>query len=108
MASTLEKQFTSQLLAARIPAPEKEFLFSDERAWRFDFAWPSVLLAVEIHGGGWVRGRHHREKGMSEDSRKHTEATLAGWTVASFTSEMVKNGEAIRYTAKLIEQFFGE
>lgn len=108
MASTLEKQFASQLLAARLPEPEKEFLFSDDREWRFDFAWPSVLLAIEIHGGGWVEGKHHREAGMSKDARKHADAVLAGWTVVAFPGGMVKSGEAIRYTAKLIDQFFGE
>ncbi len=23
--------------------------------WRFDFAWPALMLAVHVNGGAWVR-----------------------------------------------------
>ena len=37
--------------------PEREFRFC-ERRWRFDFAWPSHKVAVEIDGGIFIHGRH--------------------------------------------------
>jgi len=65
--------------------------FSFERDFRFDFAIIHKLLAVEVHGGGFVRGRHHREQGMSEDFEKHNAATALGWRIIYTTSSMLNN-----------------
>lgn len=68
-------------------APEREYEFSAARGWRLDFAWPSIKLAVEIHGGQWTRGRHQRGKGFAADLEKMNAAQLAGWTVLQFTTD---------------------
>lgn len=106
MPSALELQFLGQLKAARILDPETEHQFDVGRAWRFDFAWPSLLLAVEIHGGGWVGGRHHRPKGMNEDCLKVAEAQLQGWTVFTFTGDLVKGGQAVSIMKRCFDQIF--
>ena len=70
-----------------LPAPEREYRFHPTRRWRFDFAWPEVKVAVEIHGGIWSGGRHTRGKGLAKDCEKHNAATKLGWRVLYYTSK---------------------
>ena len=42
--------------------PERELVFQSSRKWRFDFAFPEKMLAVEIEGLGG--GRHHADRGI--------------------------------------------
>lgn len=58
----------------------REHVFHAERKWRFDFAFPSQKLAVEIDG----RGRHQRVAGVRADCEKGNEAALLGWRVLHF------------------------
>lgn len=67
---------------AGVPLPdEKEYGFHDDRQWRFDYAWTTEQVALEIEGGVFTRGRHVRGKGYSGDMEKYNEAQLAGWLV---------------------------
>ncbi len=53
-----------------------EYPFDKARRWRFDFAFPSQKLAIEVDG------RYHRtHKGQHADSEKFNEATRQGWRV---------------------------
>ena len=56
--------------------------------WRFDFAWPALMLAVHVDGGAWVPGggRHTRDAAFAADHDKMNRATLPGWRVLRFTS----------------------
>lgn len=83
-----------QLRLAGLPEPEREFLFHRKRKWRFDLAWPELLIAVEVEGGIWVGGRHVRGEGYEADCEKYNEAQLAGWMVLRFTPGMIKKGKA--------------
>jgi very-short-patch-repair endonuclease len=86
--SDLEESFvTLWRLHGRPEQPCREHRFHSERRWRFDFAWPCSKVAVELDGGAWRRGRHHRPQGFREDCRKHNAASLAGWTVLRYTAE---------------------
>lgn len=114
--SELEIQFARlwNTLAGEIPMPQREFKFNDQRGWRFDFAWPSQKLALEIEGdtrgravichacGARVRsvgtagklgrelrlgGRHTRATGFQSDCDKYNTATALGWSILRFTSE---------------------
>lgn len=76
--------------------PVEEHYFSESRKYRFDLAWPERMLAVEVEGGIWSRGRHNRPAGYEEDCRKYNYAQLEGWKVLRFTSDQVKRKEAIR------------
>jgi len=69
-----------------LPAPEAEYRFHEKRKWRFDFAWPDSMVAVEIEGGTFVRGRHTRGMGHHKDCEKYNQATLLGWRVLRFTA----------------------
>jgi hypothetical protein len=78
-----------------LPAPVREHRFAPPRRWRFDFAWPSRLLALEIEGGAWVNGRHVRGRGYEADCEKYAEATLRGWKVLRVTPGMLRDGRAM-------------
>ena len=67
-----------------LPAPEREYRFDPKRRWRFDFAWPSLRIAVEIEGGVWVRGRHVRPTGYLADLEKYNRAVVLGWRVLRY------------------------
>ena len=68
-------------LECGLPVPEFEWRFHPVRRWRFDLAWPSYKLALEVEGGVWTGGRHSRGKGMVADMAKYNTATLMGWRV---------------------------
>ncbi|ADP20074.1 MULTISPECIES: endonuclease domain-containing protein [Achromobacter] len=95
-----EEEFVLQLRALRLPAPEREFRFHPNRAFRFDFAWPKLpcgrRLAVEIEGGIHSGGRHVRPQGYKRDLEKYNSAVALGWTLLRFSSSMVFNGEAVQ------------
>lgn len=93
--STLEILFYNQLKDEQLPVPVHEHPFASNRKWRFDFAWPDKMLAVEIEGGTWTQGRHSRPKGFSDDCQKYNHAALLGWRVLRYTGDMVRKGEAV-------------
>ena len=55
-----ERAFLANLWAIGVIAPIPEFRFHPVRKWRWDYAYPSVKLAIEVDGGIWVRGKHGR------------------------------------------------
>jgi hypothetical protein len=73
-----------------------EYRFHSRRRWRFDWAWPSARVALEIEGGAWTQGRHTRGAGFVADMEKYNAATLAGWRVLRVTPQQFENGEAGR------------
>lgn len=93
--SVLELDLLFQMRAINLPQPEFEFTFAKPRRWRFDFAWPDKMIAVEVEGGNWIMGRHNRSDGFEKDCEKYNTAALLGWKVLRFTGDMVKDGRAI-------------
>jgi len=75
----------------------EEFRFAAPRRWRFDLAWPEVMLACEVDGGGFVNGRHSRGRGIENDCEKISQATALGWRVMRVTPGQIKRGEALRW-----------
>ena len=74
----------------RGPAPVRELQFAKSlgRRFRWDFAWPEQLVAVEVQGGIWTRGRHSRGgKAQIAESDKMNIAALLGWRVLFLTTE---------------------
>ena len=76
----------NRILAAKLPAPVREYKFSESRRWKFDFAWPERMIAVEIEGGIWSAGRHTRGIGFVLDCQKYNAAAIAGWRVLRYTT----------------------
>ena len=74
------------------------------RAWRFDFAWPALMLAVECEGGTWSGGRHTRGDGYAKDTDKYNAASLAGWAVLRFTGDRIESGAALEIIEQALRQ----
>lgn len=124
--SYLENMLAAQLEAYGLPEPETEHRFCalacggtgsglrdrlkkfgdqvgiDCKDWRMDFAWPEIGLAVEVEGGAFG-GRHTRGKGFESDLEKYHVAQHLGFTVYRCGEKLVKNGEAARLVARLVE-----
>lgn len=87
----LQNRVRAQLVG--LPDPVTELIFHPKRKWRFDYAWPTRMIALEVHGGIHSGGRHTRGRGFVEDRAKMNEATLLGWTVLEVTPEHIKSGQ---------------
>ena len=95
MTSNAEESLATILRWAGLLAPIREHCFAPPRRWRFDFAWPERLLAVEVEGGSFIAGRHSRGAGFEADAEKYNEAALIGWRVLRVTPRMVDDGRAL-------------
>ena len=103
-ASEAEILFDTQVQQAGLHGGMlKEYVFARPRKWRFDFAWPEPMVAVEIDGGGFVAGRHTRGKGFEMDAEKLNAATEKGWRVLRVTPDQVSRGEALQWLANTLE-----
>ena len=109
--SKLESRFLIYLRSEHIPAPVAEYRFVAEmvgtgrglrqrltaqglKDWRYDFAWPEHLIAVEIEGGTWSGGRHNRGRGYAGDCEKYNRAMGLGWQVYRLTADHLRGGNA--------------
>jgi hypothetical protein len=92
-----EDELIFQISTTGMDAPEREYRFDTRngRKWRFDMAWVYKRIAVEVHGGVWIKGggRHNREIG--KDAEKRNAAQLQGWDVYEFTPDQIKSGAAL-------------
>lgn len=73
--------FALVLAKEGIPMPVSEHKFHPKRKWRFDYAWPEQMIALEVEGGVWIAGRHTRASGYVKDMEKYNEAACLGWLV---------------------------
>ena len=102
MKSNLEETLLLHIRSSKLPSPEREYKFHKTRRFRFDFAWPDLMFAVECEGGTWAKGRHTTGAGFEADCMKYDEALRLGWTVYRCTGAMVKSGRAIETIMMLI------
>jgi hypothetical protein len=111
MKKTTKKSILEYLFLAQmrdeicIPEPVQEYKFHHTRRFRFDFAWPSVLIAAEVQGGQWVTGggRHQRGAHLDNEYEKLNLAAMGGWRVFLFTTNMVEDGRAIATLKEFFE-----
>ncbi len=92
MPSHLEAGFVNcwRMIARGAPDFVREHAFAaPERKWRFDFAWPSAKVAVEIEGGVYRRGRgaHTAIGKFLGDVEKYNAAVIRGWAVLRYTEK---------------------
>ena len=97
-----EETFALHLRAAGIDGFEREYRFAPPRRWKFDFANPALMVALEVEGGTWTRGRHCTGTGYAADCEKYSTAAVLGWRVLRFTTDQVKSGMALRMLQQAI------
>lgn len=102
MKSDLEELLAWYMHVAGMPVPEREYKFHPTRRWRFDFAYPDKMIAIEVEGGTWVNGAHNRGGHYQSDCEKYNAAVLLGWKVLRFTRAMVE-GNAIKTIQDLMQ-----
>ncbi|MCS7295531.1 MAG: hypothetical protein NZ761_09060 [Dehalococcoidia bacterium] len=91
-----------QVRALGLPEPEREYRFLPGRRFRFDFAWPSARVALEIEGGRFAGGRHVRPEGYARDVVKYSAAAALGWRVIRAVPEQVEDGRAVLLVAAVL------
>ncbi len=105
--------FALQCRAYQLPEPVRELMFAKQigRRWRFDFAWPDYMLAVEVEGlvvfrgkdgALQVKGRHASITGFKADALKYAEAAVLGWTVLRFEQSQVRDRTAVNYSQRVL------
>ena len=102
--SQIEETLLFHIRAIGLPEPEREFHFSEDRGWRFDFAYPARRIAIECEGGTRSGGRHVRGQGYEEDCRKYNAAVLDGWQILRFTGAMIEDGTAFATIERALSQ----
>lgn len=124
--SILEDNLYTQMQQCNVDLPEREYrlfahyvgmgrglrarlLRAGLRDWRFDFAWPSRCIAIEVQGGTWSSGSHVRGRGYESDCEKSNAAQMLGWRVYQVTTDMITDGRALRLIERILEheQFTG-
>ena len=88
-SSRLEQRFMALWELADCPPLEREYRFDEVRRWRFDFAHPVSMVAIEIEGGTYSGGRHTRHEGYTADCEKYNYAQMGGWQVYRLTASMI-------------------
>jgi very-short-patch-repair endonuclease len=101
-ASELEDIFAAQLDAVGLDGYVREYQAIPGRKFRFDFAWEKERLLVEINGGTYTRGGHSTGLGIKRDYIKQNLCQLAGYKLLTFDSDMVKSGQALDFTEKML------
>lgn len=109
-----------ELLALHLKAKGIEFVrevrFAPPRRWRLDFVLPRKApskpgcegikdarnydLAIEVEGGHWLGG--HGGKRFRADCEKYNEATILGYRLLRFTTDMVEDGTALKTIERMV------
>lgn len=108
-SSELEEKLDNMLNAIsiieEIPEWERQYKFSTERKFLFDFAWPKYKFAVEVQGGTWANGAHSRGTGLNKDFEKNFYAICNGWRVLYVSVNHIENKEAVGWIVKILKRF---
>ena len=81
---------------AGLPQPIPEYEFHPTRRWRFDYAWPLHLVALEVEGGLWskseqARAAHAKPLAILRDMAKGNAAACLGWRILRVTPDEVRD-----------------
>ena len=95
--------FASLCYAHGLSFPLAEFQFAPPRKWRFDYCWYNDMIALEVEGGAWTKGRHTRGKGFLADIEKYNEAALMGYLVLRCTPQDLETGAAFALVKRALD-----
>ena len=79
-----------------------EHQFDHKRKYRFDWAIPSLMIAIEFEGIMSEKSRHTTKTGYSKDTEKYNLAAISGWIVLRYT--VLTYGNLERDLLKLIKK----
>lgn len=103
--SNLEETLWLQMTAAGIAGRcVRELAFAKPRKFRFDFAFPHKMLAIEAEGAIWRGGRHTRGLGFMRDCEKQNLAVEMGWRCLRYTMAEIKSGIALAQIERVLNQ----
>jgi len=80
----------------------EEYRFDPKRRWRFDFAFPRVMVAVEIDG---TLGRHSTPSGEAKDNEKLNRALELGWKVFRYNSAQLGSKQKVTDAVEQVVAF---
>lgn len=87
---SIEKAYVEQVLKQwcedRCIKLLAEHRFHEARKWRFDWAIPTKMIAVEYEGIMSKKSRHTTISGYNGDIEKYNAAQAAGWRVIRLTA----------------------
>lgn len=90
----------------KLHAPDREFKFTTTKDWRFDLAWPPLMIAVEGEGGIFQhKPSHSSASGIARDIAKYNQATMEGWTVLRIHRGMIDDGSYLKIFDWVATQF---
>ena len=97
-------ELVQQCRLLKLPPVTVEYQFHPVRLWKFDLAFITRALAIEVDGGGYVAGRHARGRGLEKDAEKFAEAAILGWTVLRVTTRQVRTGQALEWIQRWLRR----
>jgi len=103
MTSPLEDIFAFQLDSAGLTGYIREYQAIPGRKFRFDFAFIRENLLIELNGGTFTRGGHSTGTGIRRDYTKQNLCQIAGYKLLTFDADMVKSGQALEFTEKMLK-----
>lgn len=89
------------------PAPVAEYAFLPLRRFRFDLAWPALMVSVELEGGIWTGGGHVRGKKFESNCEKYSEAAIRGWMLVRMTPEQLSRGKGLEWIERALTAAMG-
>jgi len=63
-----------------------EYKFLEDRRFRFDYAIPDKMIAIEYEGVMGGNSRHTNRFGYTKDTEKYNLAAINGWKVLRYTA----------------------
>ncbi|MEO6125702.1 MAG: hypothetical protein ABIR32_18540 [Ilumatobacteraceae bacterium] len=92
MQSELELIVLTEITRQQLPAPELQFVWNRHGGGRvrFDFAWPSVRVALEVDHPFW----HAGSQPSARDKRRDLDTAVDGWLTVRLTDFDVNGGLA--------------
>lgn len=85
-----------------LPTPILEHRFHPSRKWKFDYAWPTFWIALEMEGGAYS-GHGHRSVGkFLKDIEKYNMAAVMGWRVIRCTTDQMADGTAFEMVRRAL------
>lgn len=90
---TLDRDYRHLLISSGVGVPWQG------RRWRFDRAWPELLVAFEYEGNvgsrNWAKVDHTRPERYESDCEKYSAAACLGWTLVRATPAMMEDGRGL-------------